>query len=153
MKIRIEVDQSISENEIVIRCKEVSDDVKSVENAILAALAKTEPIIFYKDETQYYMDIESVLFFETDQNTITAHTEDEVYKVRYKLYELEELLPDYFMRISKSTILNTNKIYSISKNLTASSIIEFQNTHKKAYVSRHYYKQLNLRLLEGRNGL
>ncbi len=76
-----------------------------------------------------------------------------VYKVRYKLYELEELLPEYFMRISKSTILNTNKIYSISKNLTASSIIEFQNTHKKAYVSRHYYKQLNLRLLEGRNGL
>ncbi len=78
MKIRIEVDQSISENEIVIRCKEVSDDVKSVENAILAALAKTEPIIFYKDETQYYMDIENVLFFETDQNIITAHTEDEV---------------------------------------------------------------------------
>lgn len=150
MKIRIEEDQSITENEIVIRCKVLDSDVKSIEEAILAILAKTEPIVFYKDEMQYYMELDNVLFFETDQNTITAHTKDDVYKVKYKLYELEDLLPNSFIRISKSTILNINKIYSISRNLTSSSIIEFQNTHKKAYVSRHYYKQLNLRLLEGR---
>ncbi|MGL5256389.1 MAG: LytTR family DNA-binding domain-containing protein [Proteocatella sp.] len=150
MKIRIEEDQSITENEIVIRCKVLDSDVKSIEEAILAVLAKTEPIVFYKDETQYYMELDNVLFFETDQNTITAHTKDDVYKVKYKLYELEDLLPNSFIRISKSTILNINKIYSISRNLTSSSIIEFQNTHKKAYVSRHYYKQLNLRLLEER---
>lgn len=65
-------------------------------------------------------------------------------------YELEEFLPRYFMRISKSTILNTNKVYSIQRNLTASSVIEFQNTHKQIYVSRYYYKPLKNKLEEKR---
>lgn len=150
MKIRIEVDNSINENEIVIRCKSVDEYISKIEKDIMKMLDSKDPIIFYKDETKYYIELEEVLFFETDQNSITAHTQEDAYKVRYKLYELEELLPNYFMRISKSTILNINNIYSISRNLTSSSIIEFKNTHKKAYVSRLYYKQLNLRLLEGR---
>ena len=59
-----------------------------------------------------------------------------------KLYELEEILPRKFVRISKSSIVNSDKIYSIQKNLTASSLIEFKNTHKQIYVSRSYYKLL-----------
>lgn len=54
------------------------------------------------------------------------------------------------MRVSKSTILNINHIYSITRNLTSSSIVEFQNTHKQVYVSRHYYKPLKFKLLEKR---
>lgn len=55
-----------------------------------------------------------------------------------------------FLRISKSTILNTNHIYSITRNITSSSIVEFQHTHKKVFVSRHYYKILQLKLSEKR---
>ena len=54
------------------------------------------------------------------------------------------------MRVSKSTILNINHIYSISKNLASSSEIQFLNTHKQVFVSRHYYKSLILRLEEKR---
>ena len=68
----------------------------------------------------------------------------------YKLYELEEFLPGYFMRVSKSTILNTNHIYSITRSISSSSKVEFQNTHKQVYVSRYYYKPLKIKLLEKR---
>lgn len=38
---------------------------------------------------------------ETDGNAIQVHTRDDIYQTRYKLYELEELLPGQFMRVSK----------------------------------------------------
>ena len=84
---------------------------------------------------------------------IFAHTGDEMYQVKYRLYELEEFLPGHFMRISKSTILNTNKVYSIQRNLTASSVVEFQNTHKQVFVSRYYYRPLKNKLEEKRDQL
>ena len=50
------------------------------------------------------------------------------------------------MRISKSTIANLDAVYSITRNLTASSIVEFIGSSKKALVSRGYYKMLIERL-------
>ena len=66
------------------------------------------------------------------------------------LYELEELLPGQFMRVSKSAILNTSHVYSITKNLSSSSVVQFRNTHKQVYVSRMYYKPLKCKLEEKR---
>ena len=99
---------------------------------------------------EYYISLKEVLFFETEENNVFAHTLENVYKVKYKLYELEKLLPGNFMRVSKSSILNIDYIYSITRNITASSIVEFQNTYKKVYVSRNYYKPLKFKLLEKR---
>ena len=107
-------------------------------------------MVFYKDNTELYIWIDDVLFFETEENLIYAHTLNEVYQVKYRLYELEEILPRSFVRVSKSTILNINHIYSITRNITSSSLVEFKNTHKKVYVSRSYYKVLKLKLSEKR---
>ena len=67
---------------------------------------------------------------------------DRIFTCGYKLYELEELLPGSYMRISKSAIANLDYIYSITRNLTASSVVEFSGSGKKAMVSRGYYKML-----------
>lgn len=150
MKIKIEIVESIKENEIIVRCKEFNDEVSQVEKVLNDIIVKKNQIIFYKGDTEYFFPIENILFFETESNSISAHTVDDVFSVKYKLYELEELLPGHFMRISKSTILNINHIFSISRNLTASSLVEFKNTHKKVYVSRYYYKPLKIKLLEKR---
>ena len=93
------------------------------------------------------------MFFETEDKEIRVHTKKEIYDTDYKLYELEELLPGYFMRISKSTIVNLKHVYSITRNLTASSLVEFANCHKQVYVSRNYYKALVERLAEKRRKL
>ena len=93
-------------------------------------------------------DMDEILFFETDSDGINAHTRDNIYQTKYKLYELEELLPGSFMRISKSAIVNTSHIYSISRNLTASSVVAFADTHKLVYVSRYYYRPLINKLEE-----
>lgn len=79
---------------------------------------------------------------ESDGNYILVHTSQDIYKTRRKLYELEELLPRDFIRVSKSTIVNTVRISGIKKNITGASEISFTHSTKRAYASRNYIKAL-----------
>lgn len=99
------------------------------------------------------METEKILFFETEGTQVLAHTETELFETHKKLYELEEVLGGSFLRISKSAIVNLNRIYAIQRSLTASSEIAFQGTHKRIYVSRAYYKALKEKLEEKRLGI
>lgn len=49
------------------------------------------------------------------------------------------------------TFLNVNQVYSINKNITSSSIVQFYKSYKQVYVSRNYYKVLKQRLEERRS--
>lgn len=150
MKITIKVDENIKEEEIIIKCKELNNDVQEIQNIISKILAKREQIIFYKDNIEYYIPLDEILFFETEADSIYGHVKNDMYEIKYRLYELEEILPIEFIRVSKSTILNVRHIKSINRNIISSSTIEFNKTHKKTYVSRHYYKEFKRRLMEVR---
>lgn len=146
MKIRIELESKLQEEEIVIRCNSLNDTVTEIQRVVSEVLTERKRWHFTKGETEYYLSLEDILFFDSSPNGICVHTRDDVYETKYKLYELEEMLPGYFMRISKSAILNIKQVYAVTRNLTASSAVEFQKTKKQVYVSRQYYKALRARL-------
>lgn len=150
MKIRIEIEDNLKEAEIIIRSSSLDEEVQKIQKAVADIVSMEQRLVFYKGDTSYYLSLEDVLFFETEENEVHAHTRKEIFRTKYRLYELEEILPGFFMRVSKSTILNTRKIYSMTKSLPASCTVEFQGTHKQAYVSRYYYKPLKDRLEEKR---
>lgn len=153
MKIRIDIDEKLIEDEIIIRCSKLDEKTQKVYNTLMDITNESRHLLLHKGNVEYYIPLENILFFETSESSISAHTVDKVYETTYRLYELEELLPGFFMRVSKSTILNLNQIYSISRNLTASSEVQFMNTHKQVYVSRYYYKSLKIRLEERRKSI
>lgn len=150
MKVQIECDSGAEELQVLIRCRELDDQVKEIQQALSIIGKYRQQFVFYKGDTEFYMPLNEVLFMETDGNAIQVHTRDDIYQTRYKLYELEELLPGQFMRVSKSAILNTSHVYSITKNLSSSSVVQSRNTHKQVYVSRMYYKPLKCKLEEKR---
>ena len=148
MKVRIELDPQMDEPEMIIRAPRLTEDVAHLQQLILEQ--KMTPLTFYKDRSEYFVDVSEILFFETDGEKIYGHTKEEAYEVRQKLYELEEILPIAFCRISKSTIVNTKQIYSIEKSFSGTSTVNFYQTHKQVHVSRHYYQLLKERLKEMR---
>lgn len=152
MKIRIETDTELLEDEVIIRCKELDEKIMSLQNVLAEHCRMEQCILLARGDTEYYVPIKDIYFFETEGKTIQAHTADKIFDAPFKLYELEEMLPGGFMRISKSTIANLDYIYSITRNLTASSIVEFRESNKKALVSRSYYKALVERLRIRRMG-
>lgn len=153
MRVIIEADEGIEEETVVIKCKRLDERILRIQQVLAEQAGNGLTILLHKNDKEYYMPLDKILFFETENKEIRAHTKNDIYETKYKLYELEELLPGYFMRISKSAIVNVNHIYSITKNLTASSIVEFSDCHKQVYVSRNYYKALVERLAEKRRKL
>ena len=150
MKIRIELDESLTEEEVVIYCWQLGHTVLEIQRMVSDIIEKKKRFPLYQKDKEFYIPLENVLFFETAEKGICAHTAEEVYQVRYKLYELEKMLPGIFMRVSKSTILNTGKIYSLERKLPMPCVVQFQNSHKQVFVSRYYYKPLQNRLEEER---
>jgi len=150
MKVQIDIYEDLKDLEVIIKCATINDTVLTLQKYLLEISKEKNHLIFYQNEKEFYFSINQILFFETSENGIAAHTKNDIYQVHHKLYELEEMLPAYFMRVSKSTILNTHEIYSITKNITSSSKVEFHNTHKVVYVSRNYYKSLKNNLHDSR---
>lgn len=153
MKVRIEIDDKLNEDEVIIRCNRLDEKTQKVYNTLMELAKESKHLMLYKGNVEYYLPLDHILFFETNDSCISAHTADQVFETTYRLYELEEMLPGYFMRVSKSTIINLNPIYSITRNLTASSEVRFMNTHKQVFVSRNYYKSLKNRLEERRRSI
>ena len=146
MKIRIEVIPGIRETEIVIQCREVDEAISKIQKAISDTTTRKQSFIFFKEEREYFFSLDEIVFFETADNQMHAHTGSDVFQVKYRLYELEEILPGNFMRVSKSTILNTDRIISITKNLASANTVSFTETHKQVFVSRYYYRALKDKL-------
>ena len=131
MKIKIEMDEQ-AEEEVIIRCRGMTEQIAAIQRAVSEAAGAVQKIVLYKGNTEYYLPMNDILFFETADHGVAAHTGNDMYEAGYKLYELEEILPGFFMRVSKS------------------SVVAFENTHKKVYVSRYYYKPLISKLEERR---
>ncbi|KXT70743.1 LytTR family DNA-binding domain-containing protein [Streptococcus cristatus] len=148
MKVRIELDDRLADTELVIRVSRIDERIQKIQDALNEATAPA--ILFYKENSEYFVDLAEILFFETDGTKIFAHARNDAYEVKLKLYELEELLPRYFCRISKSTIANARAIYSLEKSFSGTSSVQFSETHKKVHVSRHYYQLLKEKLSEVR---
>lgn len=112
-----------------------------------ANLKSPEPVaapdyIFVKNgDSLQKLPFEMVYYFETLSKHVYAVTKAGSYEVGKKLYELEEELdPEQFLRISKSTILNLSKVSSL--HMQPNRTIEVFLLNKKlVHVSRTYTEE------------
>ncbi len=149
MKFRIEFDENCTEPEIVIRAKELTDEVAALQKAFSKTNRVFQQLVLYKEDTEYFMPASEVIFFETEEKAVKVHTVDNVYSSKLKLYEIEEMFPQTFMRVSKSSIVNVGRIYAITRNISG-CFVQFTGSVKQVYVSRMFYKDLRDRMDEMR---
>jgi len=148
MKIVIETIENLEDDEIIIRCRKPTKAIQKIHQIISEETSLKPNLVFYKENEEYYFPLQEVLFFETGGENVFAHTADDAFRIKFRLYELEEMLPGYFVRAAKPTIVNIRHILSINRNLTSASLMQFHNSHKKVYVSRLYYQTLKQKLSE-----
>ena len=138
------------DEEIVIKCNDRSEKIVFIEELIKNALGSNDTLLLTSGQAQYYIGAKDILFCESLDGKVACHTGDGLFYSDKKLYELEEALPDYFGRASKSSIINTKQIYSIRKNIAGASEVSFRQTGKKAYLSRSYFKSFTDKINETR---
>lgn len=140
MKIKLNIDPNAPDTEITITTSKMNDKIARLYK-MLQGSNIPDQLEAIHNHTSYYLNVDDILFFETDSKIVMAHTSEKAYQVKYKLYELEELLSGKFLRISKSTIINLDQVYSITRSISNCKI-QFQNSYKSVYASRHYYREL-----------
>lgn len=148
MKIKVEIDDTLAEDEIIIRCRSYSEEIRQAHLLLSQPDKNTPHFEFHKGNEEFFISIDEILFFETSGESIYAHSKEDAFQTKMRLYELEETLPGYFVRVSKSCILNILHVHSIDRKLNTSSLVQFKDTHKEVYVSRLYYKYLKEKMKE-----
>lgn len=152
MKLRVEITDG--EEEIVIFCKEKNDAVTNMQSMIekLICFSGRREMVLYSSDLEYYVPFDEILYFESSGGKVYAHTKTSVYTTTYKLFEIEEILPPNFVRIAKSTVANINLISSLKREIVGNGEIYFKDSVKKAYFSRGYFKILHNKIQEMRLG-
>ena len=137
-KIRLEIDPNF-ENEVIIKAPVVNEEVLRLQS-LLAENSSSCEMEFHLGGMDFFIKLKDILFFESDGNKTAAHTSDRMFYTDKKLYELEQILPREFIRISKSAIINSRKVSSLRRELTGIAEATFHSSAKKIYISRNYYK-------------
>jgi DNA-binding LytR/AlgR family response regulator len=150
--LRIKIEIAEDTEEIVIRCHEHDERIREIERALDNAFKGSGEMALYVGGTEFYVAKSDVLFFESEGDKIYAQTSDKRYVAPHKLFELEDSMPSYFVRISKSTIANVKAISSLRREVTGNGEITFKSCEKRAYFSRGYYKKLREKIDEVRFG-
>ena len=143
MKVTILDLEPGEEEEIIVKCDKINDNLQKILNSIKQG---NDKLNLYKNGDIYFIEPEQIYYFESVDQKVFAYGKTEVYEVKSKLYELEEELPARdFMRSAKSTILNLNKIKSLTPAFGGRFEALLKNG-EKVIISRQYVNVLKERL-------
>ncbi|ERK31313.1 LytTR family DNA-binding domain-containing protein [Clostridium intestinale] len=135
MKILIEESPDNDDAELIIKCKSVNDEIQRIIDFIKLS---DEKIIGFLNGDSYVVDPIKILYFESVDKKTFMYTEDKVYEISLRLYELEKKMSKYdFFRSSKSTIINISRIKKLSHKFNGKLEATLDN-NEKILISRQY---------------
>lgn len=142
MKCTIIIDKS-REEEVIIYAKEKSTLTDEIER--LVNDNNPELIGYDKSGEGVKLTTDEVYCFTAEDNKIFAITEKDKLRIKCRLYQLEEILPEYFVKINQSCVANIRKIARFDTSVSGTLLIKFKNGYKD-YVSRRQMKAVKERL-------
>lgn len=129
-----------------IRCHEVTAQVREIVTFVKSRQGRLTGVWEGK---QYEISVIDIYYIEAVDNRVFLYCSSQVYETKQKLYELEELLKEkYFLRVSKSALLNLMKVKSVKPALNGRFIAILQGG-EEIMISRKYVPELKKALKGG----
>lgn len=146
MKINVEMIDRKEEEQVLIQCYELTQQIDEIINFVKS---REESLTAYYDTQMHFVYLQDIYYIEAVDNKVFAYLESQVYELKMKLYEFEELYGEkYFFRCSKSVIVNLMKIEFIKPALNSRFMATLNNS-EKVIISRQYVAELKKRLNGG----
>jgi len=142
LKITIETPQPGAEEEIIVRCHNISPELLSVLNTLKTS---DNMLIANLGKDIHRVDPVDIFYIETVDKKTFIYCKHEVYESKQKLYELEELGLRNFYRVSKSVIVNLRKIKALSPSLSGRVEVILTNG-ERVIIARPYVSELKKNL-------
>jgi two-component system LytT family response regulator len=103
---------------------------------------KMTSITVKKGDKLIFIKLYEVSHFEADEKYVTLHTTKENHLIEQSLAQLEMKLPDCFMRVHRSVIVNKNQVLEVQKYFNSRFVITLNNQKKTTITSGRSYNVL-----------
>ncbi len=141
MKLKLIIDQEKDE-EVVITAHRRTALIDEIEALIST---HTDRIPGYTEDDIKMLSVSEIECVTVlDGKTYAIDSKNRRYRLKQRLYELEQLLPSSFIRINKSTLANENRLDRFAVTYSGAVDAVFQCGYRE-YVSRRCFAQIKRR--------
>lgn len=134
--------EDVSEEKVLIYARERSkliDEIESLVESVNVDLTGT-----FNDEI-VKIDINEVSCFISENNKVFALISDKKYQIKQRLYQIEEMNLEQFIKINQSCLANKKKIKKFESTIGGSLKVVFKNGYID-YISRRELKNVKQRM-------
>lgn len=117
MKIKLDIQEKYEELQVRVCNSQVDEGTRELYEQ-LKELFESE-VVAYDNEQQVMLVLSDIVRIYSANKQVFASTESGDYRIRERLYEMEEKLPEkQFVRISNSELVNVKKIKRLDTSIT-----------------------------------
>lgn len=143
MKISININETISDTEIVINSRSLTPEIERI---IATLRILDQQIMAVKNDEAYILDVAKIVYIESVDRKTFVYTKEDCFESKLKLYEIEQQLCQAgFLRVSKSCLVQLKFIRSLKSELDRKIKLTLENG-EQIIVSRQYADELKHRL-------
>ena len=138
IKVRTNISNEFKDIEVCINAPEKNEEVQRLENELLAKASKSiQQIIAMQNNDIFIINVVDVIVFFSEEKNNFCRTKDGIYKIKEKLYYLEEVLSTKnFIRISNSAIINVNHVKCFNTSIIGKIIVKFKDGNEESVSKR-----------------
>ena len=133
------------DEEIIIYAQQRSALIDKIEKLVYDEGCRKAPLIGYLNNDIIEINTEDVFCFFIEDKKLYASLKNGDALIKKRLYEIEEILSEDFVKINQSTLANMKLIDRFSVSIGATLTVHFKNG-RKDYVSRRQMKHVKERL-------
>ena len=135
---------------ITIDVVQLTEEVQKIIDYISNISKKQSQIIADKDNKIYILELKDVICFFSKDKYNYVRTVNGIYRIKMKLYELEEVLDkNDFIKISNSCIVNINQVECFDISILGTIVVKLKDDTKEN-VSKRNIKKVKQMLKERR---
>ena len=131
------ISESFKNIEVLLNAPSMNDEIKKLEHNLQLIINKSiQEILGLQGNNLFIINVKDIIMFYSEEKNNFCKTQTGTFKIREKLYLLEDLLPkSRFIRISNSIIININYVKCFNTDIIGKIIVNFKDG-SKATVSR-----------------
>ena len=140
MKLEFDINEKYQDDKIIICANKITDELQEFVNKLNNE--KNNKIYGYKNDKIFILEENKIeTNYSENKKVFIRYENGNIYETKKRIYEFENNLPNKFVRISNSEIVNFDKVQNLDFKIVGTIILNFY-TDRYTYVSRRYVKKI-----------
>ncbi len=138
INVKTNISNKFKEIMIAIEAPKLTKEVQNIIDYASDLNPLPNQIIANKNNEIYFIELKDIICFFSKDKYIYIRTKNDEYRVKYKLYEIEEKLDKrIFIRISKSCIINMEQVECFDTSILGTIKVKLKDNTKEIVSKRN----------------